>query len=463
MPIQADSVQIEFLRTDNDVALVLKRHLPKPFNTKMAKYRVLDFMGFDVPVEYRSPADRSAFEESCMSLWKERGFSVPDLKQIPEGSDNSNTDLCMEYVEGERLDAFLASGRSQDEIMTTLNVILGEMRSRHCVAIFEGEHRLIHYDSNIRNIILVDGKPVYLDFEMGHLAEKIDASATRELKKHCLEVMNALEPDLVDPFVTLLCEAYYIRHILKRMVSEELDRRFLGHHLRRDEKRKHKNSRLVTKVDLARKIQDRLFTTGPAGGVNADDTLQKVLENSWDDRFYQSLDDTDPRGRDMGHRYGVMEFPQSLDGKSVLDIGCNLGRICLDAEKRGAERIVGIDYREDVINAMRTYLRNNASKVALYTFDINDGADALGKMIGESSFDYVFVLSIWSHVDQGKLWEIINKFCSHVCYFEDNAPSRVKSLESIERTLRESLKFSSMEFLGYTTDRGVRPVYRLTR
>jgi len=197
------------------------------------------------------------------------------------------------------------------------------------------------------------------------------------------------------------------------------------------------------------------------GGGNEDHDFKKVLEKSWDDRFYQSLDDNDPRGRDMGHRYEIMEFPESLEGKSVLDIGCNLGRICLDAEKRGAERAVGIDYRDDVISAMKFHLRDVASKVELHTFDINDGADALRPLIGDSPFNYVCVLSIWSHVDQEKLWEIVNMYCSDVCYFEDNSPSRVKSLERIEQILRANLRFSSLEFLGYTTDRGVRPVYRL--
>ena len=53
--------------------------------------------------------------------------------------------------------------------------------------------------------------------------------------------------------------------------------------------------------------------------------------------------------------------------------------------------------------------------------------------------------------------------CQEVCYFEDNSPSRVKSLERLEQVLRENLKFSVVDFLGFTTDRGVRAVYRLSK
>ena len=78
-------------------------------------------------------------------------------------------------------------------------------------------------------------------------------------------------------------------------------------------------------------------------------------------------------------------------------------------------------------------------------------------------FDYVCALSIWSHVDQAKLWKIVEAMCGEVFYFEDNAPSRVKSLEKMEGILRQNLRFPTVEFLGFTTDRGVRALFRLSR
>jgi SAM-dependent methyltransferase len=163
----------------------------------------------------------------------------------------------------------------------------------------------------------------------------------------------------------------------------------------------------------------------------------------------------------MAHRYAVMGAPENFENASVLDIGCNIGRICMDAKKRGAARAIGIDYRRDVVDAMNGYFKQIGIDVSLFTFDINEGVESLQSIIGPASFEYVFALSIWSHVDQQKLWSIINRFCAKVCFFEDNCPSRVKSLDKLKRILEENLHFRKIEFMGFTTDRGVRAVYRL--
>ena len=36
-------------------------------------------------------------------------------------------------------------------------------------------------------------------------------------------------------------------------------------------------------------------------------------------------------------------FPPSLEGASVLEIGCGEGRLCLEAKRRNASRVVGLD------------------------------------------------------------------------------------------------------------------------
>src|SRR5512141_1414368 len=39
-------------------------------------------------------------------------------------------------------------------------------------------------------------------------------------------------------------------------------------------------------------------------------------------------------------------LPERLDGKSVLDVGCNAGFFSLEMKRRGAARVVGIDSDE---------------------------------------------------------------------------------------------------------------------
>ena len=42
-------------------------------------------------------------------------------------------------------------------------------------------------------------------------------------------------------------------------------------------------------------------------------------------------------------------FPRDLTGKSLLDVGCNAGFYALEAKRRGAERVVGVDAQRNLI------------------------------------------------------------------------------------------------------------------
>ncbi len=444
--------------------MCVKQYRPKPFDAKMIKYRLAAKMGKTIPVEYRCPAERRDFEEACLRLWQAKGYAVPAVKPVPVDFEQRGPCLGMEQISGERLDHYLTSpARGQTQRLAILKTVFDDMRKRHCLAIFENEHRLIHYDSNLRNVIIQDGRPVHIDFEMGHLEEDIDRSAAREVLKLSLAAANVLGREQVSAIATLLVADYGIIHVVKRIVKEILGAPLQAIHRLRDRRRKRRKPGLVTKYDLAEAIDEAL--TGERSKTTAgtgDPRLVRALETSWDGKFYQSLDDADPRGRDMHHRYRIMQFPESFEGASVLDIGCNIGRICVDARKRGAGRVAGIDFRRDVIAAMGRYYRDHGIDVNLCCADINQGLEPLKAMIGDAPFDYVFVLSIWSHVDQKKLWEIINHYAGRVVLFEDNAPSRVRSLDRIRSILSENLAFEEIAFLGFTTDRGVRAVFRLT-
>jgi len=444
---------------------VIKTYLHKPLNFKMFKYRFLRAIGQEIPIEYCPPVERRKFECSCLVLWHERGYSVPELRELPDHVQSELPAISMAPIPGERLDHFLTNpGRTLDEKLAAVAHIYKEMYQRHCIAIFEQNHRLIHYDANLRNLIISHGKVFHIDFEMGRLHEDIDRSATREVKKFTLQVLNAIDAKLTNQVLDIFLAHYIIRHIVLKLIDEELQRPFLSIHIKRDLKRKQKSPGLITKLDIAFRLERIIgLDATPKTANNNEKELSKAIETSWDGKFYQSLDDSNPRGRDMNHRYEVMKIPDRFDNSSVLDIGCNIGRICVDAKKRGAVRAIGIDHRKDVIDAMNKHFIQNHIDVSLYSFDINDGVEALKAIIGPAPFEYVFVLSIWSHVKKQNLWDIINAYSCKVCYFEDNSPSRVRSLEKLQHILKENLQFAKIEFLGFATDRGVRAVFKLEK
>ncbi len=51
-----------------------------------------------------------------------------------------------------------------------------------------------------------------------------------------------------------------------------------------------------------------------------------------------------------------------LEGKSILDVGCGSGRYALEFARRGADKILGIDYAQEMIELARGYAENMKEK-----------------------------------------------------------------------------------------------------
>ena len=98
--------RIANLTDDPSEDRVIKTYLRKPLTFKMCKYRIMRALGQEIPVEYRPPAERRNFEHNCLSLWHERGFSVPELRPLPVDVKTELPSISMAAIPGERLDHF---------------------------------------------------------------------------------------------------------------------------------------------------------------------------------------------------------------------------------------------------------------------------------------------------------------------------------------------------------------------
>jgi len=69
-------------------------------------------------------------------------------------------------------------------------------------------------------------------------------------------------------------------------------------------------------------------------------------------------------------------MPKNLEGKSVLDLGCNEGFFCIEAVKRGATRVVGIDKNPEFLEKARqrapgvTFLEQSWQDLPAEKFDL---------------------------------------------------------------------------------------------
>lgn len=134
-----------------------------------------------------------------------------------------------------------------------------------------------------------------------------------------------------------------------------------------------------------------------SGSEEAREQLVEMMEKlgPWYHNLNFSGIDTNPDDPDYpARRWRVLEpfVPKDLRGKTVLDIGCNAGYLSLEMKKRGAERVISIDFMAHLVGQVR---------FASYWFDLPLEPRLLDVYDVESlgvSFDYVVFVGVLYHL-----------------------------------------------------------------
>ncbi len=85
-------------------------------------------------------------------------------------------------------------------------------------------------------------------------------------------------------------------------------------------------------------------------------------------------------------------IPRDLRGKTVLDVGCNAGFFSLEMKRRGAARVVGIDFDERYLAQARRASEVSGLELELRQMSVYDVA-ALGER-----FDVVLFMGVLDHL-----------------------------------------------------------------
>jgi tRNA (mo5U34)-methyltransferase len=85
-------------------------------------------------------------------------------------------------------------------------------------------------------------------------------------------------------------------------------------------------------------------------------------------------------------------LPEDLSGLSVLDIGCNGGFYSLEMKRRGAARVLGIDFDEDYLSQARFAASLRGADIEFRRLSVYD-VGALGER-----FDVVLFLGVLYHL-----------------------------------------------------------------
>lgn len=84
-------------------------------------------------------------------------------------------------------------------------------------------------------------------------------------------------------------------------------------------------------------------------------------------------------------------LPEDMSGQSFIDIGCSLGYFCFEARRRGADRVVGLDFDPDNVRKGKTLADILGLPVEFRTGDIDHAPIA-------EKFDQVICLNVLHHL-----------------------------------------------------------------
>ncbi|SFV35483.1 tRNA (mo5U34)-methyltransferase [Devosia crocina] len=85
-------------------------------------------------------------------------------------------------------------------------------------------------------------------------------------------------------------------------------------------------------------------------------------------------------------------IPADLSGKTVLDIGCNAGFYSIEMKRRGADRVVGIDFDDVYLNQARFAAEVAEAEIEFHKLSVYD-VGALGEQ-----FDVVIFMGVLYHL-----------------------------------------------------------------
>jgi SAM-dependent methyltransferase len=122
--------------------------------------------------------------------------------------------------------------------------------------------------------------------------------------------------------------------------------------------------------------------------------LQQIDQLLDEEEFrYQSIRLPDGRRTSGSDRSATLDLilPADLRGKSLLDLGCRYGFFSFEAAKRGASRVLGIDFDDDALAKAHKINAVSRAGVEFKKFDISK--DEIGEQ-----FDFVLCLNVLHHL-----------------------------------------------------------------
>lgn len=168
--------------------------------------------------------------------------------------------------------------------------------------------------------------------------------------------------------------------------------------------------------------------------------------------------------RDIPYRFGKFNITSmKLTGKTVLDLGCNVGSVCQRCYIQGARQIVGLDNIPEYIECARDLARYNGQQINFLQMDFVQDTDSVISFINsyfKEPIDMVFALALYKHIGD-KLFKILKGIKFKELFIEsssakDETTSHVREMDDF---LKQNYR---VVLFDYVTDRAKRYIWRVS-
>ncbi len=167
------------------------------------------------------------------------------------------------------------------------------------------------------------------------------------------------------------------------------------------------------------------------------------------------------RFRDFGLVLREGDDPEPLRGKTVIDVGSNVGATAFEFCRRGAS-VVGLEYRDDRVALCNVIARRWELDATFAQVDLNV---PLGpRDWGSRRYDIVWSSSVDEYIDDLEpFYEMLHDLCGGVLYLESNLQGKGLSDPENVLAILERSGFVDAVYLGNGNSGGIsrkRKLYR---
>ncbi len=169
--------------------------------------------------------------------------------------------------------------------------------------------------------------------------------------------------------------------------------------------------------------------------------------------------------RNTKQRFHDFAVPEDLNGRSMIDVGSNVGAMALEFARRGAS-VTGVEYRDDRVSLCNVMAQEFKLNAKFLQGDFNEilELDSDSRPAWIKKYDLVLCSSVDQYIeDLESFYEMLHDLCGHTLYLESNLQG--KGLSDAENMLAilERAGFVRAEYIGNGHSGGIsrkRKLYR---